>query len=61
MPSIIQEVGETFAALYKGFSVTLKTMFRKAPSGFLKHRLRLSPAIAESTYFSATKMDSKSV
>jgi NADH-quinone oxidoreductase subunit I len=29
MPSIIQEVGETFATLYKGFSVTLKTMFRK--------------------------------
>ena len=29
MPSIIREVGETFSTLYKGFSVTLKTMFRK--------------------------------
>jgi NADH-quinone oxidoreductase subunit I len=29
MPSIIQEVGETFVTLYKGFSVTLGTMFRK--------------------------------
>jgi NADH-quinone oxidoreductase subunit I len=29
MPSIIGEVGATFAALVKGFSVTLRTMFRK--------------------------------
>ncbi|MGB6470535.1 MAG: hypothetical protein WBE88_06750, partial [Candidatus Acidiferrales bacterium] len=29
MPSIVREVGETFATLYKGFSVTLKTMFGK--------------------------------
>jgi NADH-quinone oxidoreductase subunit I len=29
MPSVISEVGETFAALVKGFSVTLRTMFRK--------------------------------
>jgi NADH-quinone oxidoreductase subunit I len=29
MASLIQEVGETFFTLYKGFSVTLRTMFRK--------------------------------
>src|ERR1035441_7418224 len=29
MPSIVREVGETFVALFKGFSVTLRTMFRK--------------------------------
>ena len=29
MPSIIREVGETFSTLYKGFSITLRTMFRK--------------------------------
>jgi NADH-quinone oxidoreductase subunit I len=29
MPSIVKEVGETFAALVKGFSVTFRTMFRK--------------------------------
>jgi NADH-quinone oxidoreductase subunit I len=29
MPSIVREVGETFFTLYKGFSVTLRTMFRK--------------------------------
>jgi NADH-quinone oxidoreductase subunit I len=29
MPSVIGEVGETFAALVKGFGVTLRTMFRK--------------------------------
>jgi NADH-quinone oxidoreductase subunit I len=29
MASLIQEVGETFVTLYKGFSVTLRTMFRK--------------------------------
>lgn len=29
MPSVIGEVGETFVALVKGFSVTLRTMFRK--------------------------------
>jgi NADH-quinone oxidoreductase subunit I len=29
MPSIVKEVGETFITLYKGFSVTLRTMFRK--------------------------------
>src|SRR6201981_4219192 len=29
MPSIFREVGETFSTLYKGFSITLRTMFRK--------------------------------
>src|ERR1700722_3270014 len=29
MASIIQEVGETFVTLVKGFSVTFRTMFRK--------------------------------
>ena len=29
MPSIVREVGETFVTLFKGFSVTLRTMFRK--------------------------------
>ena len=29
MAPLIQEVGETFVTLFKGFSVTLKTMFRK--------------------------------
>ncbi|MGA7622752.1 MAG: NADH-quinone oxidoreductase subunit NuoI [Candidatus Acidiferrales bacterium] len=29
MSSILQEVGETFVTLYKGFSVTFRTMFRK--------------------------------
>jgi NADH-quinone oxidoreductase subunit I len=29
MPSIVREVGETIFALYKGFSVTFRTMFRK--------------------------------
>jgi NADH-quinone oxidoreductase subunit I len=29
MASLLQEVGETFFTLYKGFSVTLRTMFRK--------------------------------
>jgi len=29
MPSILREVAETAATLYKGFSVTLRTMFRK--------------------------------
>jgi NADH-quinone oxidoreductase subunit I len=29
MPSIIREVGETFTTLCKGFSITLRTMFRK--------------------------------
>src|ERR1700683_2618194 len=29
MASIVKEVGETFFTLYKGFSVTLRTMFRK--------------------------------
>jgi formate hydrogenlyase subunit 6/NADH:ubiquinone oxidoreductase subunit I len=29
MPSIVQEVGETFVTLFKGFSVTLRTMFKK--------------------------------
>src|SRR2546425_2346601 len=29
MASIIREVGETFGALVKGFSVTFRTMFRK--------------------------------
>src|SRR6266568_3796004 len=29
MPSIMREVGETFGALVKGFSVTFRTMFRK--------------------------------
>lgn len=29
MPSIIHDVADTFATLYKGFSVTLRTMFRK--------------------------------
>ena len=29
MPSIVHEVADTFATLYKGFSVTLRTMFRK--------------------------------
>src|SRR5260370_41513403 len=29
MASIIREVGETFAALVKGFSVTFRNMFRK--------------------------------
>ena len=29
MASLIREVGETFFTLYKGFSVTLRTMFRK--------------------------------
>jgi NADH-quinone oxidoreductase subunit I len=29
MPSVIGEVGDTFVALVKGFSVTLRTMFRK--------------------------------
>jgi NADH-quinone oxidoreductase subunit I len=29
MSSIIREVGETFGALIKGFSVTFRTMFRK--------------------------------
>jgi len=29
MASIIREVGETFSALVKGFSVTFRNMFRK--------------------------------
>src|ERR1700746_4059678 len=29
MASIIREVGDTFGALVKGFSVTFRTMFRK--------------------------------
>jgi NADH-quinone oxidoreductase subunit I len=29
MASIIREVGETFSTLCKGFSITLRTMFRK--------------------------------
>src|SRR5579862_924955 len=29
MASIVREVGETFVTLFKGFSVTLRTMFRK--------------------------------
>ena len=29
MASIVREVGETFLTLYKGFRVTLLTMFRK--------------------------------
>ena len=29
MASLIREVGETFFTLYKGFSVTFRTMFRK--------------------------------
>src|ERR1700684_3781703 len=29
MPSIVGEVAETFVTLFKGFSVTLRTMFRK--------------------------------
>jgi NADH-quinone oxidoreductase subunit I len=29
MASLIREVGETFVTLYKGFSVTFRTMFRK--------------------------------
>src|ERR1700732_3011962 len=29
MASIVREVGETFATLVKGFSVTFRTMFRK--------------------------------
>jgi NADH-quinone oxidoreductase subunit I len=29
MPSIVHEVADTFSTLYKGFSVTLRTMFRK--------------------------------
>ena len=29
MPSIVREAGETFVTLVKGFSVTLRTMFRK--------------------------------
>ena len=29
MPSIVQEVAETFFTLYKGFSVTFRTMFGK--------------------------------
>jgi len=29
MPSIVREVGETFVTLFKGFSVTLRTMFGK--------------------------------
>ncbi len=29
MASLIREVGETFYTLYKGFSVTFRTMFRK--------------------------------
>ena len=29
MPSIVQKVGERFVTLFKGFSVTLRTMFKK--------------------------------
>jgi NADH-quinone oxidoreductase subunit I len=29
MPSLVREVGETFVTLVKGFSVTLRTMFKK--------------------------------
>ena len=29
MPSIFRELGETFSTLYKGFSITLRTMFGK--------------------------------
>jgi NADH-quinone oxidoreductase subunit I len=29
MPSIVRDVADTFLTLYKGFSVTLRTMFRK--------------------------------
>ena len=45
MPSIIREVGETFATLVKGFSVTLKTMFKepyteKYPQGPVQFQAR---------------------
>ena len=46
MPSIMQEVGETFATLYKGFSVTLKTMFRKTTT----ERFPEAPATVEPRY-----------
>ena len=46
MPSIIGEVGETFATLYKGFSVTLKTMFRKTTT----ERFPEAPATVEPRY-----------
>ena len=29
MPSVLREVGETFEALVKGFSVTFRNIFRK--------------------------------
>src|ERR1700752_451910 len=47
MPSIFREVGETFLTLYKGFSITLRTMFGKTttesypevpPSGAPRYR-----------------------
>jgi NADH-quinone oxidoreductase subunit I len=45
MASIIGEVGETFVALAKGFTVTLRTMFRKTttepyPSGPVRFEAR---------------------
>jgi NADH-quinone oxidoreductase subunit I len=45
MPSIIKEVGETFVTLVKGFSVTLKTMFKepyteKYPQGPVQFQAR---------------------
>jgi hypothetical protein len=37
MPSIVQEVGETFVTLIKGFSVTLRTLFKKLPARAFLH------------------------
>ena len=62
MPSIVSEVGETFVTLFKGFSVTLRTMFGKTTTeSFPDVPPSVQPAIAASTSCSATKTASKNV
>src|ERR1700685_1692762 len=42
MASIVREVRETFVTLFKGFSVTLRTMFRKTTT---ENFLELPPSV----------------
>jgi NADH-quinone oxidoreductase subunit I len=46
MPSLVHEVADTFLTLYKGFSVTLRTMFRKTTT----EPYPQTPATVESRY-----------
>jgi len=46
MPSILSEVGLTFLTLYKGFSVTLRTMFRRTTT----ERFPQAPPTLQSRY-----------